>query len=301
MEQEKPLVTIFAISHKHKQFLWETLESIRAQTYSNIELIILDNASNDGSVEEIQTWISQTGYPCNLIINPQPYPVTKNCNICLSFAKGKYVQGIACDDILMPDKIKAQVALFEKLDEMYACIYTDVLKIDETGKIISTESEFSRLKRILQIEEMPSGSLINELSERPFIHAPSVLCRTSALKDVGGYNELLVYEDWAMWIELSKHGYLFAPLNEITVHYRILSDSLDRKRTINFYASTIYIFRKNRKFLNMKLKGAQRQWLWSILQMSKFSFIKASKEYVLFILEMRKLGIKHFIALYRHK
>ncbi len=301
MDKQKPLVTIFAICHRHKAFLRETLESIRNQSYANIELIILDNASDDGSAEEIQKWINETGFICTFIINPRPFPVTKNCNICLRAANGKYIQGIACDDILMKDKIQLQVDLFESLATSYACVYTDIIKIDEQGKMISSESEFTRLKRILQIDEMPSGSLINELSERPFIHAPSVLCRTSALRAVGGFNETLAYEDWAMWIELSKHGYHFAPLNQVTVHYRILHDSLDRKRTMNFYASTIYIFKKNKDFLNMKLKGAQRQWLWSIMQMSKFSFARAVKEYFAFIISMRKLGIRHFVALARYK
>lgn len=301
MEHSSPLVTIFAICHQHVKYVRETLESIRLQTYSNIELIILDNASTDGSGKAIEKWIGDTGYPCKFLINTKPLNINANCNICLAQANGKYIQCIACDDILLPAKINKQVELFEKLDDHYACIYTDILKIDETGKIISTESEFTRLKRILHLTEMPSGRLINELSERPFIHAPSVLCRTSALKDVGGYNESLAYEDWAMWIALSKNGYLFAPLNEITVHYRILPDSLDRKRTKNFYATTIYIFREHRKYLNMKLRGAQRQWLWSIIHLGKFSFLQAWKEYFIFIFSLRKLGIKHWITILRYK
>ena len=192
--KDLPLVSIIAICHKHAAYVIETLESIRNQTYPNIELIIINNVK-DECESIIQNWIKEHDIKCSFIQNNQPKTVTENCNIGLSNCGGKYFQVIACDDVMLPDKILNQVILFEILPNDYACIYGDTLKIDEESNIISKETEFERLRRLLDRSDMPNGSLKDELSERPFIHAPTVLLRTSVIKAIGGYDEEFWFED----------------------------------------------------------------------------------------------------------
>ncbi len=65
--QPLPLVTIGAVNYNNAKFLIETLESIKAQTYANIELIVVDDCSNDNSVELIEEWLKSYDRPVKFI------------------------------------------------------------------------------------------------------------------------------------------------------------------------------------------------------------------------------------------
>src|SRR6185312_5660911 len=101
--REFPSVSIIAICHKHAAYVIETLDSIRNQTNSNIELIIINNVKDE--CEKIITdWTQKYQVNYLFIQNEQPKTVTKNCNIGLAYCTGKYFQVISCDDVLLPQK-----------------------------------------------------------------------------------------------------------------------------------------------------------------------------------------------------
>jgi len=291
----QPLVSIIAICHKHAPYVLETLESIRKQTYSNIELIIINNIK-DECEGIIQTWIKEHEVACKFIQNEVPLSITKNLNLGLTQVNGEYFQGISCDDVLMPNKTRDQVLLFESIDNKYACIYGDVLKIDALGNIISKETEFSRLRRILNVQEMPKGRLINEISERPFIHAPSVLLKKEAILQVGTYDTNWAFEDWPMWITLSYNNYHFHPIDKVNVHYRILETSLDRNKSIEFYLTYIKLFSTYSGFLNTKSNGLRKHWLKALEEVrNRMGFRALLKYYVQYVHKTNDYSIKSLV------
>ena len=81
-----PLVTVIATCFNHERFVVECLESIRAQTYPNIQLIIADDCSTDGSVPLIRDWLTQTGTVCTLILHQQNQGVCRTRNETLTHA-----------------------------------------------------------------------------------------------------------------------------------------------------------------------------------------------------------------------
>ena len=267
--KDKPLVSIFAICYNQAAFVKETLQSIKNQTYPFIQLIIIDNASTDGSAECIKDWIEETNAVCEFIKNDRPLSVAANCNAGLSKVKGKYFQGISCDDIMLPEKIEKQAALFESLDEKYACIYADTIRIDENGSLLPAASIFTERKKKFGYSAMPHGDLWYELQYMTFIAAPSVLLRTSAVKDVGGYRSEFYIEDWPLWIGLSVHGYLFYPLDATVVQYRIHPASMDQKRDPEFYRSLLLTYEIFRDFFDFSQKTIREKWLYALLQYRK--------------------------------
>ena len=99
-----PLVSIIALCYNQEEFLCETLESIKAQTYKNLELIIIDDCSTDQSVKKIESWIKANNHNCNFITNKENLGLVKSLNIAVKKCKGKYYSLIACDDIYLPKK-----------------------------------------------------------------------------------------------------------------------------------------------------------------------------------------------------
>jgi len=257
--KEFSLVSIIAICHKHADYVIETLDSIRNQTYSNIELIIINNVK-DECESIIQSWIKKYEIKCVFIQNERQKTLTQNCNIGLSNCNGKYFQIISCDDVLLPQKIEKQVDLFETLDEKYACVYSDLIYIDENGITDTKETLQEKKQKKWGTALCPSGNLKNELSLLSFIPAPSALLKTEILKKINGFDEKYLFEDWPMWMKLCKNKYQFTAVNEPLVKYRLIPGSLGSNSKnsafshslIDFYADNIdfFNFRFRNTFLN---------------------------------------------------
>jgi len=255
------LVSIVAICHKHAAYVIETLDSIRNQTYADIELIIINNLKDDCE-SIINDWIQKYEVNCLFIQNDQPKTVTQNCNIGLAHCNGKYFQAISCDDVLLPQKIEKQVQLFANLDDSYACVYSDLIYIDENGLINTKETVQEKKQKKWGTELFPSGNLKNELSLLSFIPAPSVLLKTQIIKEINGYDEKYLFEDWPLWIKLCKNNYQFKGVNEPLVKWRLVPGSLGSNSKnyaaldslIDFYADNVdfFDFRVRNSFLNFK-------------------------------------------------
>ena len=142
-----PLVSIIAICHKHSKFILDTLNSIKNQTYQNIELIIVNNVK-DECENIILNWIDENDFinPPIFIQNDEIKTITQNCNLGLNTCTGVYYQPLACDDILVLNKIEVQVAQFKILDDRYACVNGNSLDINEEGELLSTKTRGETIK-----------------------------------------------------------------------------------------------------------------------------------------------------------
>src|SRR5689334_20562589 len=101
-EKEKPLVTVLNLSFNTGERILNTINSIREQSYANIEHIIIDDGSADNTATIIREWIDANKYPCQLIIHDQNKGICRSINEGLRMAKGKYFALIG-DDIMLPD------------------------------------------------------------------------------------------------------------------------------------------------------------------------------------------------------
>lgn len=215
MMNNYPLVSIVACCYNHERFLIETLNSIQAQTYNNIELIIIDDFSTDSSVKKINNWIKINKYKCLFIQNTENLGVVKTLNKALKKCKGKYFSMIACDDFYLPRKIENQVKIFETLGKDYAAIYSDAYIVDEFSK----NYKWTHMAR-KNLLSPPHNDIYEQLLLKDnFIQAASVLYRTDVVSASGFFDESLAYEDYDMLLRLSR-TYNFYFSNHIDTCYR---------------------------------------------------------------------------------
>lgn len=224
-----PLVTIVALSYNHGDYVLETLESIQNQIHQNIQLIIIDNGSKDDSVEKINQWIDKSAFS-----NVQFFPEVNNLGVCaalnkaLKLSKGEYFQFISCDDILLSHKIEKQIGVFEDLPETVAFIYGNFKYINEKSEILDQPTHFAKQGWVHQ-SDLPCGRVKLVAINNYFIAAPTVLYRTSCLKEIGGYDENIPFEDFQMNLRLLSKFSCYGLFDDLCF-YRVLSDS--------FYNST---------------------------------------------------------------
>jgi glycosyltransferase involved in cell wall biosynthesis len=223
MSPEAPRVTVIVTCFNHDRFLVECLESVRAQTHRNVELIIIDDCSTDGSRERIASWLGATGVSARFIAHTRNIGICRSRNEGLRHASGKYVAAIATDDVWLPEKLAVQTAILEREPETTAVVYSDALVMDEDGNAL--EPRF--IERCRPFAEMPDGDIYRDLLVNNFIPAPGTLLRRSALQAVGPYDETLAFEDWDMWLRLARRfRFVYYPVP--VARYRIVATSLTR-------------------------------------------------------------------------
>ncbi|WP_162910659.1 glycosyltransferase [Hymenobacter oligotrophus] len=230
-------------SYNNARFVVEALESIKAQTYNNIELIVVDDCSKDNSVEIIDAWLLNNSIKFKFIKHNVNEGVCRVANDMLLNSRGKYMSIIASDDVFMPRKIEEQVAEFENLSDEYALLYGDVYIIDEDSQLKSDTLMNSRDPDFVKTY----GDVFISLLNKNFIPGISTMVRTEALKKLGGFDENLFYEDWDMWLRLSRNYKVFFS-NYIPSKYRIVSTSMWNTRSHKFYESTILLLKKHLGF-----------------------------------------------------
>ena len=225
-----PLVTVGIPNFNYGHFIKEALDSVRAQTYPHIELIIVDDCSNDNSVDVIENWIKDYEGNCKIhfIQNEKNLGLSKSCNVILKNANGKYFQLLDSDDIIYPFKISKQVEILENSPNA-ALVYSNVVVVNEDGEIINPDY-CNRIN--YDKNNMPEGKVKDELLDFNFITVHSALVHTGRAKEVGGFDETLALQDYYMWLQLSEK-YEIKFLNECTAFYRIHSSSMSNNIKTN--------------------------------------------------------------------
>lgn len=205
---DHPLVSIMALCHNHERFVIMALDSIRNQTYKNIELFIIDDNSTDASQELIQNWIAVNKVECTFIKHSVNKTIGFSYNEFLTLAKGEFISSIATDDVYSESKIANQVAFFEKLPREYGILYSDLNVIDEDNVVLNKSFYNWFLNDYQLTNENVLASLITH--GHNIIQVTGALVRKEIYDKVGPYDESLVVEDFDMsirWARITKFYY----------------------------------------------------------------------------------------------
>ncbi|MFM8315834.1 MAG: glycosyltransferase [Deltaproteobacteria bacterium] len=238
-KQDKPLVSVIALCYNQRKFLLETLESIKAQLYSNLQIIIVDDFSTDGSVDEIKNWIINQEFNCTLVEHSENKGICRALNGALDRCQGKYVQIIACDDILMPAKIAVQVDILESSDEETAAVYSDAYLIQDDGTLKS--GMYVQKQRDFSI--LPDGYIYEDLLKGNFIPSMAALVKKTVYDVLGGFDENIRYEDYDMWLRISKNFKVIKD-SRVFTKYRVHSNNFDRKYS-HYFEDNYFIYLKH--------------------------------------------------------
>ena len=255
--QDNPLVSIICLCYNHEKYLVETLMSVINQSYSNIELIIVDDYSSDHSKNVIENWLKN--YPkIQFIANDVNLGNTKSFNKALQLSKGEYIIDLAADDVLLTDCVAIQLSGFKKSKfKNTGLVYGNAELISENGSFISYYFPVNSNQKVI-MPRITGNVYTSVLSGGNAICSVTAMIKKEVFDQLSGYDENLAYEDLDFWIRASRI-YDFDFIDEILIQKRVVKNSLgsdfhikndDRSKKINF--STYLILKKTLKLNKTK-------------------------------------------------
>jgi glycosyltransferase involved in cell wall biosynthesis len=281
-----PLVSIVFTSYNHKEYLRQALESLLNQSYSNFELIIIDDCSTDGSQEILKEYASDPRV--NLIlseVNSGSY--VRSSNYGASFAKGDYILFAQCDDFAEPNQLEVLVTSAEE-NTTVGVVFSKSNLVDENGvafsnDLVGRELSFKRhigKTRIIRGREMRDflafSCVIPNLS--------AALIKRDLYVKVGGLSdEFIVVADWDFWLKLSEKTdfyYLTEALNNFRQHGTTIRSSVKIKTQIVEIFSMFY-----NHINSFKIEGKEKRKLQAGAGAIWFSYA----------FENRKMWLKIFL------
>jgi len=137
-----PSISIICVSYNHSKYIIECLNSVKNQTYNNIELILADDASSDNSVEIFEKWLKENNFPVKKNFHTKNIGLVRTLNECIKLATGKYIKYLSCDDFLHPEFIEKGIKKLEELSDDYGMIFTDCYSINNSSEIVCDSASF---------------------------------------------------------------------------------------------------------------------------------------------------------------
>ena len=271
-KMKSPLVSVVIPTYKRPRKLTRALNSVLNQTYSNLEMIVV----NDDPKSDLKDMLKFTDDRIRLINHEKHRGGSAARNTGIKIASGDYIAFLDDDDEWIESKIQRQVKIAEKIEANFIATSREVY--NARGNLVNIRS--------CEIEK----PIFNKLMINNYIGtASSVMVERTVLKEVGYFDESLQScQDWDMWLRMAKNGYKYKCISEPLIKYHIHNSD---RITTNKYAR-----RQGRKAIEKKyereikdLPNAKEAYHYSIFGKKNYAdglrkkaflnFFKATRTY----------------------
>jgi glycosyltransferase involved in cell wall biosynthesis/GT2 family glycosyltransferase len=270
-----PEVTVIMPAYNEEKYLRESIESVLKQTFSNWELIIVNDASIDNT-ENIAKKFAKQDSRIKLISHSKNKLRSGSLNTGLKHAKGKYICFLDGDDTYLPNKLKKQVKFF-KNKPWVDMVYSDMIEVNSEGKKISKvnaiEFKTSPLRLLKHSQKRKDLNEISpyrylfyedekhfvpgDLNKKKFIPGCSVMIRKSVFDSGLRFDETLsTAQDYDMWFQIIGAGFKIEHFSFFSYCYRIHENQVttNLKKKNQGKMKIMNKLRRGAYFKNKKLK-----------------------------------------------
>lgn len=230
---KSPLVTVRVLTYNSAKYVVETLESVKLQSYSNIELVISDDGSTDDTIKLCENWLENNSYKfvnTVLLRSDVNTGVSANANRSINASNGEWLKGIGADDVLDVDCIKRNLEFVGKSSDILivhsAMTYYDELIIPE--RFIKVRS-FQKYK--ISQSNVTAYEQYKLLLYGCTINTPSLFVNRKVYEIFGLYDESIrQIEDWPFFLKLTRSNCKIFYFDNCTIKYRVRSESISNER-----------------------------------------------------------------------
>lgn len=246
-------VSIIMPLYNCEKFLKHSIQSVQNQTYDNWELIIVDDASTDNSLEEAQLLAEKDSH-IHIHSLTQNKGVGYARNVAISFAKGRYLAFLDSDDLWAKHKLEKQIDFMQSDD--IGLSHTGYAFIDEKGQLLPTGiihvDQSVNLLRYLKTTQIGMSTVMIDRKKFPNISFPS---------------DRRLSEDASTWVPLLRQGEYFHGMDEVLMLYRVRENQLSSnkikmaKRTFQRYMNedSIPFYKRLSCFFNYAYHGVEKR------------------------------------------
>lgn len=244
--QEWPLVSYVVLSYNHARFIRQAIDSILAQEYPAIELIVVDDGSTDGSRELLRGLSKEKGFR---LIEKENGGVVSALNAGIPVARGDFIVPHASDDVSHSGRTRAQVAALQALPQAGFTV-GGIRKISEDGAILEENQAIG--PKVFCFDDF--------LMRRASVPAVSCMYRAEAIRAALPLDESISFEDVQLFWRVTEKGwYCLLDDRILAVDYRILPRSLGRQRKVRLW----------RDYMKFVRRYEGRPWYDSLLRDAK--------------------------------
>ena len=246
MNTTNPLISVIIPTYNSEEYIAEALNSVLQQTYNNIEVLLVDDASTDNTTEIVRLFAKND---CRIILEKLPInsgtAIARNKGI--NSANGSFIAFLDADDMWLPNKLQLQLELMQ--EKNCAVVFSSYHCMNETGellgKIVTALPQLS-LQKILKCNYLGNLTGMYSVEKLDKLFAPNIRKR----------------QDWALWINAISKGGCAYGISEPLAVYR------ERKNSIssNKFKMLSYNFSIYKDFL-------------------KYSYVKSIYYMILFLFE----------------
>ncbi|SHI92340.1 Glycosyltransferase, GT2 family [Cruoricaptor ignavus] len=243
----EPLISVVVITYNSSEYVLETLESIKNQTYGNCELIVTDDGSSDDTVALVKEWLGshrQSFVRAEVLTVPKNTGIPANCNRGIRAANGEWIKLIAGDDLLEPDCLESFIAYSIKNPD--ANIMAGRMQyFSKSGK----ENRIAPQQHNLPFFYLKAKEQYKWLLRKGANFAPAAFYKKDLVERAGWFNERYRYfEDLPFWLAVTALGEKIHFVDHIVVRYRVGGDSAvnNTSRSYNIgFMECYYQFKKD--------------------------------------------------------
>ena len=210
-----PMVTVVIPTYNRKSLVCEALDSVLSQTYTDFEVIIVD----DGSTDNTACMLSEYDDPRLYLIRQENQGQGPARNAGILAAKGNYIAFLDSDDLWIPVKLKAQVAFFDKYEKL-EWVYSDAYAFDGETK--------EKLYIFSQKGRQYEGYIAHQLFMNDFIATSTVMVKRHVFEEIGLFKHITKAQDWEMWLRIAaRHHIRKVPhaLTEYRIHKNMITQT----------------------------------------------------------------------------
>ena len=216
----QPKVSVMVITYNFADIVHETIDSVLSQDYQNLELIISDDASTDGTQTILKEYANRYPEKIKLILNPKNIGITANCNVAFFACTGDLIAIMGGDDIFFPQKISSQAQVFSA-DNNAVLSYHPVEVFDsKTGKTMYVTNQ-------ILSEDTPDVLAIIRQAGIP--GASSVMVRRDACPEYGFDTRIPHASDWKQQIDVALKGQV-VKVDRILGRYRKHANNVSNRK-----------------------------------------------------------------------
>lgn len=220
MDSQNPLVSVCIVSYNASEYIIEALESVKAQTYQNIELIVADDGSPDNTVELCEKWFAENGdrfVRTEVVVPPHNTGTSANYNRAVKASKGEWIKLFDGDDFLAPNCVEDNIAFVQEHPEAFV-VFSEAGRF-KNGQRENTVKFYDDFRRSF-FNYNVKGQLLRALHNNDMSSA-TFFIKAQLLRE-NPYDERYgLLEDAPKWIDLLRKDYQFYFFDKVTAYYRV--------------------------------------------------------------------------------
>lgn len=260
------LVSVVVLSYRSSETMIQTLDSIKNQTYRNIELIITDDCSPDNSVEVAKKWIDENEgslTSIKLVTTEKNTGLPGNINRALKQVTGEYIKLIAADDYMIEDAIAEYVDFCEQNPKAIPIAKVHLFADEETD-FTEVQNYCDRCYEFAQKDYREQYKML--LMQNRIVAPSGSFYPMQLIRECKGYDEhYRWFEDYPMNLKVMHKGYRCGLIDKELVYYRMSAKSITASQQLRLKKTEMKLFFRQ-KFWYMWQAGMG----WEAIKQSRY-------------------------------